>query len=130
MQLAGNGADFVVEESLDERVDVFIGCAHCGAIRKPIGDAIEALEELRLFGRRQNPGAAQRVDPGFAREDVLRPEAMVDGKGTVQRIERLARPESEAPAPHVMEARVSLLGHPSVQPRVRPRSCWRGRRAG
>ena len=46
MQLARGGADFVVQQALHERVDVFIGCTDRRAIGQFFGDAIEAVQQL------------------------------------------------------------------------------------
>ena len=46
VQLARDGADFVVQQALHERVDVFIGCTDRRAIGQFFGDAIEAVQQL------------------------------------------------------------------------------------
>ena len=83
MELAGDGADFGVEQPLDQRVDVFIGRADRGAVGELVGDAIETAEELRFFSRSHNSGPRERVNPRFARGDVLRPKTMVDREAAV-----------------------------------------------
>ena len=49
MQLPGDRADLGIQQTLDQRVDVFVRRAHGRAIGELIGDAIETVEELRLF---------------------------------------------------------------------------------
>jgi len=83
VQLAGNRTHLGVEQPLDEGVHVFVRRADGGSIGELVGNAIEAREQLRLFRGRHHTRAAQRVHPRFASEDVLWPEAMIDGKGAV-----------------------------------------------
>src|SRR6185503_6206158 len=83
VELTGQGADFGVQQSLDERMHVFVRCADRGAVGQFVGDAVEAVEQLRFFAGAQNAGAAERVPPRLAREDILGPEAVIDGKGAV-----------------------------------------------
>jgi hypothetical protein len=120
VQLAGHGAHFFIEQALDERVHVFVGGTSGRTISETIGDAIEPLLELGFFGGRHDPHAAEGVDPGLARHDVLRPEAVIDGEAAVQRVERLARTQREAPTPHLMDVR--LLGHRSARRSIRLQS--------
>ena len=103
MQVAGQGADFLVQQPLDERVHVLVGGARGGAVSQPLGDAVQPLEQLRFFRRRQHPRTAQGVNPGLARRDVLRPEPVVHRETAVQGVERLAGAEGEAPAPHLAD---------------------------
>jgi len=113
VQLAGETTHLVVEQALHESVHVFVWGADRGAVGELIRYAIETAKQLRFFMGSDNSSPAERVHPRLARGDVLRPEAMIDGEAAIQRVERLARPESEASAPHLVS--VSLLGHHCVQ---------------
>src|SRR3989454_9372516 len=81
------------------RSHVLSGSARGGAVGQPLGDAVQPLEHVRFFGRREHADAAQGLDPGLAGRDVLRPEAVVHGETAVQGIERLAPPPGEPPPP-------------------------------
>ena len=83
MELSGHRADFGVEQPFDEAVNVLVGRTDRGPVREFVGHTIETLEQLRFFAGAQNAGAAKRVHPRFAREDVLRPEPMIDGETAV-----------------------------------------------
>ena len=106
---------------------VFVRCADGGAVGELIGYAIEAAKQLRFFIGSDNPGLTECVHPRFARGDVLRPETMIDGETAIQRVKRLARPESEASAPHLVS--VSLLGHHCVRHSSQLQSYWPARTA-
>ena len=127
VQFAGETTDLVVEQALHERVHVFVRCGDRGAVRELIGYAIEAAQQLRFFIDSDNPCLTECVHPRFARGDVLRPETMIDGETAIQRVERFARPENEASAPHPVS--VSLLGHHCVQLSSQLQSYWPGRTA-
>src|SRR2546430_14158281 len=49
VELPRHGADLFVEQPLDQRVNVLIGGADRGAVRQPLGHAIQSVQELRLF---------------------------------------------------------------------------------
>ena len=105
VELAGGGADFLVEQALDEGVHVLIRRAGGGTVGEPLGNAVEPVEQLGLFFRRQHPDAAQRVDPRFARRDILGPEAVIHREAAVQRVKRFSGTEREAAAPHLVGGR-------------------------
>jgi len=128
VQFARDGADFLVEQPLDEGVHVFVGRANGSAVREAIGDAVEPALELGFLRRRHDADAAEGVHPRFAREDVLRPEAMIDGEAAVQRVERFARTQREAPTPHLMDVR--LWGHRSARRSIRLQSYSLAHKAG
>ena len=123
MQLPRDRAHFLVQQALDQRVDVLIGRAHGGTVGQPLGDAVQALEQLRLFGGREHTHPAKGVDPGLARGHVLGPDAVIDGETAVQRIEGFARSQGEAPAPHLVRRGFRrLVRHQSA---TAPASRWR-----
>ncbi len=128
VELPGHGADFFVQQPLDERVYVLVWRAHGCPVGEALGDAVEAVLELRLLGGRHNADPAERVHPRLARDDVLRPEAMMDGEAAVQRVERFARSQREAPAPHLMDVR--RWGHRSARRSIRRQSCSPAHKAG
>ena len=84
---------------------VLIRRAGGGTVGEPLGDAVEPVEQLGLFFRRQHPDAAQRVDPCFARRDILGPEPVIHRQAAVQGIERFSGPQREAAAPHLVGGR-------------------------
>ena len=111
VQLPRRRADLFVQQPLDQRVDVFVRGAHGGAVGEPLGDAVEPLEQRGLLGGGEHAHAAQRVDPRLARRDVLGPQPVVHGQAAVQRLQRLARAEGEAPTPHLVLRRLDpVLG--------------------
>ena len=83
MQLPRNRTDFGVEQSLDERMHVFIWSADGGAVSELVGDAVEPFEQLCFFGGGQHGGAAQGVNPCLARGDILRPKTVIDRETAV-----------------------------------------------
>jgi len=68
---------------------VLVRRAHGRAIGEAFGDPVESFEELYLFDGCEDADATQRVNPGLAGGHVLRPEAVVDGEGAVEGVERL-----------------------------------------
>ena len=102
VELARRGADFFVEQALDERMDVLIGGAGRGAVGEPLGDAVEAVEQLGFLFSRQHADAAEGVNPRLAGGDVLRPEPVIHRETAVQGVERFGGPEREAATPHLV----------------------------
>ena len=83
MELAGDGSNFGVQQPLDQCVHVFVRRADGRAVGEFVGDAIQSFEQQRFFAGAQNARAPQGVHPCLTREDVLRPETMIDGKTAV-----------------------------------------------
>ncbi len=102
MQLARGGADFFVEQALDERMDVFIRGAGRGAVGEAFGDAVEAVEQLGFFFGRQHADTAEGVNPRLAGRDVLRPQPVIHRETAVQGVERFGGTERKAAAPHLI----------------------------
>ena len=122
VELPRDRPHLLVQQALDQRVDVFIGRAHGGAVRQPLRHAVQAFEQVRFLDGGEDADAAERVDPGLARRDVLRPQAVVHRQAAIQGIERFARPEGEPPAPHLVRRGFGRL--------VRGRGRGRGRGHG
>jgi hypothetical protein len=84
VELAGGGADLLVEQPLDEGVHVLVGGAEGGAVGEALGRAVEADEDERFFLGAQHAGATEGVGPGAARRHVLRPQPVIGAERAVE----------------------------------------------
>ena len=102
MELPRHGTDLFIEQPLDQRVDILVGRTGRGAVRQTLGHAIQPVQELQLFRRRQYADPTQGVHPRLAGGHVLRPQAVIYGEAAIQRVERFARSQVEAAPPHLV----------------------------
>src|SRR6185503_460094 len=99
VQLARDGARFLAEHALDDRVDVLLGRVGQAFLLDAGGDAAEPRDDRVALLRAQDAGGTERARPGDAPPDVFRPEATIDSEAEVERRHLRRQTALEAAAP-------------------------------
>ena len=95
-----------VQEAIDHRVNVFVGCDRLLASRDFRGDGGEAGRDASIFVRREDAGVGERRRPGGREFYIEGPEPEIDVDRAMDGVEGGVGTASETPSPEFVGVRV------------------------
>ena len=102
VQLGGDGAGFLVQEPVDHRVNIFVGCHRRRAVGDAQRHAIEPLLQRIALVTREHARVAERPRPRLGQAHVMRPESEVGADRAIDRIEERRWAAGESTTPQLM----------------------------
>jgi hypothetical protein len=84
VQLPGKLADLFVEDSFDERMNVFVRGVRGYSASESAGNREQSSVQLLRFFSRQNASAGQSLHPRSAAINVLAPQSLIGGQTAIE----------------------------------------------